>query len=243
MNGQLFLHCDTKNVTLDDIRNAECPKGTDTWHPIAHANLLDTALDSLQAVGLSVRNERYGLSGDSHRFFGVLDLVSEIADGVSLAVGVRNSTDKSMSAGLVLGSRVFVCDNLAFDAEIKVTRRHTQRISEDLPRLIDEAVFQIPGYTQAAEYRISRMKGFPVDSPASHDIIVRAADDGAINWTDVPKVLKEWREPSHLEFEPRSAWSLYNGFTEVLKKAFGQNPDTATERTVRLSRVFDAVLN
>jgi hypothetical protein len=30
-------------------------------------------------------------------------------------------------------------------------------------------------------------------------------------------VLKEWRKPQHAEFEPRTAWSLFNSFTEVFK--------------------------
>jgi hypothetical protein len=33
----------------------------------------------------------------------------------------------------------------------------------------------------------------------------------------MPKVLADWRKPQHEEFEPRTAWSLFNCFTEVLK--------------------------
>ena len=77
------------------------------------------------------------------------------------------------------------------DAEIKVTRRHTPGIIRDLPGLIERAVGRIEGYRELAERRIDRLRGFPVDDPAIHDIVVRAADDGCINWTDIPRVLGE----------------------------------------------------
>jgi hypothetical protein len=35
----------------------------------------------------------------------------------------------------------------------------------------------------------------------------------------MPKVLADWRKPRHEEFEPRTAWSLFNCFTETLKDA------------------------
>ena len=35
--------------------------------------------------------------------------------------------------------------------------------------------------------------------------------------TQVPKVLGDWRKPRHEAFEPRTAWSLFNCFTETMK--------------------------
>jgi len=243
MNGALVLHCGASEVTKEMVRKVQAPEPIDSWHPIPHGLLLDTAFKTLQDVGLNVRRERYGLNQSGDRFFGVLDLDSPIIDGVSLAVGLRNSTDKSMSAGMVLGSRVFVCDNLAFDSEIKVLRRHTPGIIRDLPGLIETAVGQIGAYRELAEQRIERMREFRLDDRTTHDIVVRSADDGCINWTDVPRVLKEWREPSHEAFKDRTAWSLHNAYTEVLKSTFQRNPDKATGRTVRLTRLFETVLN
>ena len=36
--------------------------------------------------------------------------------------------------------------------------------------------------------------------------------------TRVPKVLGDWRKPRHEAFEPRTAWSLFNCFTETMKE-------------------------
>jgi hypothetical protein len=73
----------------------------------------------------AVRRATFGLARDNHRMFATLDLTSELAFGVSLAVGVRNSTDKSFPIGFCAGSRTFVCDNLAFRSELTITKKHT----------------------------------------------------------------------------------------------------------------------
>ena len=243
MNGHLILHCGAQTVSRDGVRGVVAPEGTESWYPISHGHLLDTTLEALGNVGLQVRKERFGLTRESNRFFGVLDLDSQIADGVHLALGLRNSIDKSMAAGVVLGQRVFVCDNLAFDAEIKVMRRHTARIASDLPGMIETAVGQIPGYVESAEQRIGQLRGYHLTDQRVHDIVVRAADRQCINWTDVPRVLWEWREPNYDDFKGRDAWALYNGFTEVLKKTFERNPDKAVSRTIRLAKLFEQVVN
>ena len=70
----------------------------------------------------------------------------------------------------------------------------------------------------------------------AHDLVVRALDCGVITSTQVPDVLMEWREPSHEEFTPRTAWSLFNAITEVHKTV---NPHTAMRRGEALYGLFD----
>jgi hypothetical protein len=70
---------------------------------------------------------------------------------------------------------------------------------------------------------------------SAHDLIVRAVDLGGATNRMIPGVLKEWREPSHQEFSDRTAWSLFNAFTEVLK---GNLPDLP-KRTEVLHGLFD----
>ena len=71
---------------------------------------------------------------DGSRFFGTLDLASPLAERTSLCVGIRNSTDQSFPLGFVAGSRVFVCDNLAFRSELMVRRKHTLHGERDFVR-------------------------------------------------------------------------------------------------------------
>ena len=52
-----------------------------------------------------------------------------------------------------------------------------------------------------------------------------------------PDVLLQWRKPAHEEFAARSAFSLWNAFTEVFKSV---NPHTALRRGEALHGLFDA---
>jgi len=74
------------------------------------------------------------------RFFGTLDLTTSVSEGVTLAVGIRNSNDQSFPIGFCCGQRVFVCDNLAFTSEIIVSKKYTrfgqERYLEGLARAV-----------------------------------------------------------------------------------------------------------
>jgi hypothetical protein len=48
-------------------------------------------------------------------------------------------------------------------------------------------------------------------------------------------VIEVWEEPKHEEFAARTAWSLFNAFTEVQKDA---GPRVQMESTLKLSALF-----
>ena len=87
--------------------------------------------------------------------------------------------------------------------------------------------------------RIADYKAANLDNPQAHDLTIRALRAGAINTARIPKVLKEWDEPRHPEFEPRTVWSYFNAVTEVTK---GLDVAEQTRRTQLLHGVTDSYL-
>jgi hypothetical protein len=69
-------------------------------------------------------------------------------------------------------------------------------------------------------------------------LILRAWERKIVNHRMLPAVLREWREPSHSDFEPRNVWSLFNAFTEILKPVSVSNPQGFAGRTFQLNRLF-----
>lgn len=112
---------------------------------------------TITSAGFSIRACSFSVSQGIPRFFGVLDLTSELAEGRTLSVGIRNSNDKTFPIGFCIGNRTFVCDNLAFSAEIVIAKKHT-RFGEDwLREGIATAVGKLPDYSRAeARGRTSR---------------------------------------------------------------------------------------
>src|ERR1051325_6110909 len=99
VSSSLVLHTGGRLVSLDELQQCRAPAPEGRWHPISHATVLDTVKETLGEAGYEVRSEKLALNAKGTRFFGTLDLAMPIAAGVSLAVGIRNSTDKSFPLG------------------------------------------------------------------------------------------------------------------------------------------------
>lgn len=217
------------------------PRGTATWFPLSHRTILGEVETQLKAVGFTVEEEAHALSHDGARYFGVLSLSSpgRTERDFTWAVGLRNSHDKTFPAGLVAGSRVFCCDNLAFSGEVRISRKHTRYAYRDLRHLTARAVGQLGDRFRSLDQRVEAYRAEPMADWLAHDLTIRAVDCGAIVTSEIPEVLREWREPSHEAFQPRNAWSLFNAFTEAHKAV---NPHTALRRGEALHGLFDGLV-
>src|SRR5277367_4400067 len=123
MNG-LILHTGAASVSRPVIALTPTPNRTRSHVPIPHLALIEQVQATLTGAGLEVVDEAHGLTRDGNRYFGLFGLrdAGNHPD-FQLTVGHRNSHDKSFPAGLVLGARVFVCDNLSFSGQVKLARK------------------------------------------------------------------------------------------------------------------------
>ena len=234
-----LIHSKSKLIERVEVQSVVTPEASDTWHPIPHDWLLDLIASNVGELGLKISNEKFALARDGQRFFGTMDLTNcNNATDYRLVLGIRNSHDKSFPAGLCVGSRVFVCDNLAFSSKITIARKHTRFIMRDLPALVNTAMGKLGGMRLTQDNRIQAYKAREISNEQAHDVVVRALDSRIISTTQIPDVLTEWRTPRHNDFKPRTAWSLFNAFTEHMK---GTNPWKLTKRTTALHGLVDQV--
>ena len=234
----LLLHCGAHEVTQDQLAKVATPKATRSWTPIPHIDLLDAVRREITHSGLAIEEQTLGLSQPKNsipgaRFFGLLQVSASdsnpTAKGWAMIIGVRNSHDRRFPAGLCLGSRVIVCDNLAFSAEVVVARRHTRFIRRDLPPLITDAVGQLDELRHRQTDRIEAYRAATITDEQFHDLAVRAIDAGVVAPSKLPRVLDEYRFPQHAPFEPRVVWSAFNAFTKILKHYNIQNLPRRTQ--------------
>jgi len=230
----LMLHMGAKRVTPEELRAIVTPEGTKTWTPIAHARFLDSVEREMTAAGLEVISRDLGLWQQGLRFFGVLTLAGE--GDYTCVVGLRNSNDRMFKAGIALGTRVFVCDNLAFSNDVVIHRAHTSGILRDLPGLISRGINQLVVARQALGERIGAYQAKTIEDWQAHDFLVRCVDRLVLPVTSLPGALQEWRRPSHEAFRPRTVWSLFNAVTEVSK---GTQAQLLMKRTEALHGLAD----
>jgi hypothetical protein len=236
-NADLMLHCGAAKVERAEVEIVPTPASTDTWTPIPHTALIERVEDTLKSDGLTIVRQTHSLTRGGNRYFGLMQIANgHNSEDYAWVLGLRNSHDKSFPAGLVVGASVFVCDNLSFSGEIRMTRKHTVHIMRDMPGLVQRSIGQLMSRWHDQDTRIEAYKNFELTDMQAHDLVVRAIDARSATATQVPPLLQEWRHPRHEAFAPRTAWSLFNGFTEVMK---GLSLNELSLRTQRLHGLFD----
>lgn len=237
----LLLHCGAKRVTRLEVLKTPTPQHTRTWYPLPHSDLIDQVEEQLESAGFEITSQVHALSHGDQRYFGVLQVETSKREhnDYSWVVGLRNSHDKSYPAGLVAGSRVFCCDNLAFTGEVRISRKHTRFAVRDLRHLTSRAVGQLGARFRKLDERIDRYRDCTLNDKQAHDVVIRALDCGAVTASKVPDVLKEWRTPTYQQFTPRNAWALFNAMTETHKSL---SPGLVLARTEALHGLFDGLV-
>ena len=237
--ARLFLHRGAREVPRDALALVEVPAPSKRWVPIGHDPAVTAVTETLAACGFSIRRERYALSQDDAKLFGTLDLGVDIAPDVTLAVGVRNSIDQTFPLGFCAGHRVFVCDNLAFSAELMVRRQHTRFGADRFREDIGQCVARLDAFKAAEQARIERMRDTPLSDVQAESLMLRAYEHRLVSHRLLPKVIETWREPTHEAFAERTLWALFNGFTLVMNDRALSNPQAHATATMRLQALLN----
>lgn len=226
-------------MTQDELDTIGAPPPTETWFPVKHAAVIETVKGSLTDAGFVITKSRFGLSRGDARMFATLVLESALGCGVSLAVGVRNSIDKSFPLGFCAGSSVFVCDNLAFRSELLVKRKHTRFGAQRFQGEISRAVRTLDAFKTHETNRVKALQLADLSDQQAESLMLRSFEQGIVSHRVLPKVIGEWRKPSFDDFETRDAWSLINAFTTALGPRAKTNPQEYARTTMRLGALID----
>jgi hypothetical protein len=237
MSSTMILHSGAREASRDEVYAVPTPSGSDTWQPVPHQELLDGVLSRLTSIGLQIRKEQHGLQAGGLRWFGVFDMAARSGGkDYGVSIGLRNSHDQSWAAGAVMGANVFVCDNTSFSGEVQFMRKHSRLILQDLPQILDQAVVKLSTLEDYQEVRFNHYRNSELSDAQVNDFLVRSVMGKALPLTRLPKVFGEWKRPSHEEFAGRTAWSLFNAYTEVFKTT---SRYALPARSQRLHQLFD----
>ena len=252
-DSKLVLHCGGRNVTWDELKAIPTPKHTETHYPISHTAFVEAVMDGLSYHGMRSTGEAYAVAGDQgQRFFGVIGLENR-DENMQWVLGIQGSHDKSSTRRGILGSRVFVCDNMGFSgsAVFEFSRKHTLNIFRDLPRIVSNKLASLPRAMSNVDSEIKLMQSVRIDSMLRgadngvyfNDAIVRLYRSGAITATQIPHVIKEFNRhgipgghegPHDESMALPTPWKLLNCVTEI-------NRVNSVEDTPRRTQVADRV--
>jgi len=235
--------CGNNHVERTALSQVILPAATETHMPIAHDYLADLIEDRLNENGMKVINSGFVLARGGSDMFGLYEVGSKKKDEFATVVGFRNSHVKKLSAGLVVGRGVFVCDNLMFEGEIHFGRRHTngknKSILDSLGGLITDAIGKVIGIKEMQDARAAAYKEKMLTVRHADHLIVQMLRDKVINTQRIEKVVAEWDTPTHKAHKKsgRSVWRMEQAVTESLK---GSNIIQMPERCNGLVQILDS---
>jgi hypothetical protein len=237
MNG-LLAHTGSELCTRESLALIKAPEATDTHKPIPHISLVEAVLETLAFRHINVVREEFAVSKDGMKLFGVLDLEMQF-DGCRFTLGLRNANDKSMRLGLVVGFRVFVCDNMAFSGDFQpVLAKHSKHFN--LQDALAVGVDQMQRNFKPMAEQVSAWKQAQISDDFARLQIYEAFIEEKL--VDVPKHLgrivhANYFNPTLPDFAPRTKWSLQNAFTSAFKAL---DPVPQYKATASLGAFFEA---
>jgi len=226
-------------IAAEELVNLKTPAGTDTHMPIPHATLVSYTRKALDRAGYTITEEEHGLSQGDQRYFGGFAITGRgiESDERNLVLGLRNAHNKTLASAICVGNQMIVCDNLCFSSDIKLSRKHTPSILDDLPRVISTAIARASHHFVDMGNRITSYKETEITRGQAADLLVDLVDANACprrKWYDI---VKEFEAPRHAEFKGNTLWNLYNSCTEHLKGSL----DALPSRTMQMQTIFDRV--
>lgn len=249
-DGKLVLHCGGDIVTDTQLAQIPTPAPNGRHWPTDFYAFFTCVLQALTARGFQLTKAVHATSHDNARYFGLIGVESyEPAPGelpsnfgsrsiVQHVIGLRASHDKTFSNQLVMGTRVFVCDNLAFSGQHMLRRKNTEHAQEQLPELCHKAIDAVRHYQVQEENRLAAYRQTPLTDDHARASLVRCAETGAFGGSAIIPILNEFREPTHDEHvdDGHTLWTLHNAISERMKTyAVSSVPD----RTMLCQRELD----
>lgn len=225
------------------------PKPTSTWYPVPHLDVADTVVKTLEGRGYRIENESWILAKRGLRLFGVIDLTVPLTrfdapgKGTKISLGVRSSFDKKIPLGIVAGSRVVVCSNLAFSGEISYKRRHTRNGLDDFRRQIEESIDRLPAFQSMEAARFDSWMNHELIDHQADALVLALFESGIIGLRQFKPVMDELRNPSFDDFAGKiTVWSLFNRITTALRKRAEQRGISHASETSQIMRALNDVI-
>jgi len=208
-------------VTELDVINVPAPQKTTTYQPVSNLELITSLEAGIEAQSLTIVKKRYELSKTNQQMFGHFQIQTDDTD-YNLAIGFRNSYNKSLAVGITSGAQVLVCSNLAFGGDFIRMRKHTTNVLKELNDMVDGAVGSaLIGYKRSI-FDMENMKKVSVSKQLAAELIGRLYMEEKLVTNTQLSIIRNQYE-TNKDFNDGTLFGLYNNVTEALKRSHPAN--------------------
>ena len=234
-------------VDYETIIQSPTPQATRTWKPVPHSDVMNTVIEEALHRDLDVREIKYQLVDVYDKkvrqpyqdMFATMFMQSSNGTFENM-LGIRNSHNQRFGAAACSGSRVIVCSNMVFSGEHVISSKHTKNVHANFNNRVSGMFDNIINNWTSQEHRYDGYKDTEINSRDVYHIVGEACrNNQAIPASKLNHVIDEYESPSHPDFEPGNAWSLFNAFTEIYKQCPTSIADSS-KRGIALHSIFDS---
>lgn len=219
----LVAHVDTKRVPEAMVLEVVPPEWTDTWHPVSHRDVVQSLDKAVEHAGLQVLHREYSLNGSGTRMFGSwsIELTGSGDHNTKMGyeLGIRNALDKSMAIGVCAGTRVFVCDNLAFSSEFVAFRKHTGGLTvAELEILARNALLSVTSNMQREMLWMESLKHITLGPLRFKEMVFDLMYNGIVPPSQFDTFLKHWdEEVNAIGGQGSNLFTVHGAVTRMLR--------------------------
>lgn len=230
----------TETVELPSLKQI-MPESLGPRHqPINHGDALEMFRSRLEANNIKIGNERGLLSPNRMKYVYVADVnVNDTADYV-FTVGFGNYNNRQRAFFGIAGEKVNVCSNECYGGIMPGSKRHTTNIGDRLIIKIDDIIETFKQFRERRTRKITQLGQTKFNDQNVANCLLYMIRNSAISNSDIARIVKEWDNPRHVEFEDKTAWSFQNCFTEIVKRT--DNPIRRMELTSDIKKAIDIEL-
>jgi len=230
------------NNTIEMVRSIEAPAWTNSWHPIAHGEVINAVENGLEEASLDIVNRRFDLTGDGNsRLFAKYVLATKFGEGTTEGnwmVGFRNSIDKSMSIGVTAGTNIIVCSNMIFSGDFIEFRKHTGGLLiDDLYVMMQRAVGTL---ITRLEDLVTWQLGL-LEVPLSANRMKRLTYDAIKNEAIAPSMFWNFHK-AYIEEQQLHGDTLYTFHAACTRALREKSLNNIAYRTANLNAVVDSLV-
>jgi hypothetical protein len=195
-----------------------------TWAPIQHGVLADTVATEIVDAGHTIVAETWRVNPQKTSLWGSVDFDLNpyashrmgIGQRAYYSLGVTHGNTRTNALRFFIGIRVACCSNAFIASEFTASRRHTKNI--DLQEEVQYALDMLYASIDTINEMVQELRALPVTNGEAALIIINAGEYKLIEPPHVLLAHQLWRRPPYIEFAEPTLWSLYNVFSEIMKK-------------------------
>jgi len=191
-------------------------------YPIAHHQLADLVVKTIQSAGFDITDEQYLTSHKHDRLFALLGVTSPRLQALTETIswiGIRNSHDTSIGLHILGGNIRMLCSNMQAYADVEYHTKHTKHVFNRVQGLMPTAIHRMLQQLLQAENIEATWRGLKLHEDTAKVLLVDMVEQAIITGSNIPTILTEYREPSHdYGYDKDTIWSLVQAITATALK-------------------------